>query len=184
MRHQMRARRVRETLSMACNVSRNAWRVNDRRSLAAGRAKEGANIRGHGDGFPRGGDGHQRCRGRGEALPARHSRNIVCERHRSGFDIGDGRFDPYQVVVSRRRVKPQRRFRHGELHTTCFHRGVRHAALADKVRATDLAPDEIVRVIRDPHLVGFGVSHADFADRRCHSGWVPGVSRLVKITFR
>ena len=52
--------------------------------------------------------------------------------------------------------------------------------LPDKVGPSHLAPDEIVGVVCDAHLVGFGVSHPGFSHRGGHGRELGLPHRFVK----
>ena len=82
-------------------------------------------------------------------------------------ELGDGESDPHSLDV-----------------------GVAHTACADEVGATDLAPDEIVGVVNNAHLVGLGVSYAklDVVERQgvrvCHVAKFLRADLFVKRALR
>ena len=75
--------------------------------------------------------------------------------------VGQRGADANHLVVARRGVKSRRQLRHGEADPGSFEVGVAHAARTDEVGAPDLAPDEIVRVVHDAHLIGLRVADAE-----------------------
>src|SRR5262249_45114959 len=65
-----------------------------------------------------------------------------------------------QVVVTRRPMESCRQVGDSKTDAGAFDVGIAHPSRADEVRAPDLAPDQIIGVIDDTHLVRFGVAHA------------------------
>ena len=64
------------------------------------------------------------------------------------------------VVVLRRFAIRAVRFDHRQREALDLHLAIAPARLAQQVGAADLEPHEVVRVVDDAHLVGFGVAHA------------------------
>src|SRR5436190_3291350 len=69
------------------------------------------------------------------------------------------------VVIQRRTAVGAGRFNDGQRQAVAFHLTVAPATLAQEIGPSDLEPDQIVRVINDAHLVGFGIAHPDSRDR-------------------
>ncbi len=72
----------------------------------------------------------------------------------------------------------------GEKNTFTLKIRVGHAHAPDQLRSSNLAPDEVIRVVDHAHLVGFRIPNPEFyriADlRRLHAANVPAVSWAVK----
>lgn len=86
----------------------------------------------------------------------------VPECKETGPDRFQRRFDPDEVVVPRGCMEPEHHLGHHKEDSPAFDVCVTHAVLPYEVRAANLAPDEIVRVVHHAHLVSLGVAHAQF----------------------
>ena len=64
------------------------------------------------------------------------------------------------IVVARRLAVLAVRLDDRQREPVGFHLAIGPARVAEQVGAADLEPDEVVRVVDDAHLVGFGVAHA------------------------
>src|SRR6476659_6041590 len=72
------------------------------------------------------------------------------------------RADDDLVVIARRSFVAAASVNHGDTAAVLlFHISVREAELAEKFDAPDLEPHQVVCVIHDSHLIGFGVAHAN-----------------------
>ncbi len=86
----------------------------------------------------------------------------VGEAQNRTADAGDACADDELVVVARGRLVARRGFDDGD-HAAflLLHGFVVEAHGADEFDAADFKPDEVVGVVDDAHLVGFGIAHAD-----------------------
>jgi hypothetical protein len=87
-------------------------------------------------------------------------RDQIIEHHTTGARLSQARSNTNDVVVASGRVESRRQLGDGESDPGALHFGVAQAARSDEVGPSDFAPHEIVRVIDDTHLVGFGVPNA------------------------
>src|SRR5439155_14341143 len=60
-----------------------------------------------------------------------------------------------------------------------FERRVRQAELAQQLRASDLEPHEVVRVVDDPHLVGLGIARSEAESVLAHPADTSRTSAFV-----
>ena len=77
---------------------------------------------------------------------------------------------PDWIVVAGRGVKAHGHVRHSKEHAVLLERGIGTAMGANEIGASEFTPYEIVRVVHHAHLVGFGVSHAEFGYGFRHHG--------------
>jgi len=81
-----------------------------------------------------------------------------------------------------------RKLGYGQADAGTLHVGVAHAARANEIRPSDLAPHEVVGVVDDSHLIGFRVSDAelDVVVRRRRRGHHDGgiIGHAAKIVGR
>ena len=90
-----------------------------------------------------------------------------------GAEAGDAGFDCDEVVVAGRRFVAAGGFDDGEMAVVLeFHLFVLEAELAEELDASNFAPDEVVGVVGDAHLVGFGVADAEGGGGRRHEAMV------------
>lgn len=87
------------------------------------------------------------------------------------------------IVVARRSFIANPRFHNGDAASFRLHFGVLEAVLPHQLHATDLEPDEVVRVIHNPHLVRLrvpnphpGRSDANRSLRHIHTASLPTTS--------
>src|ERR1051326_890365 len=85
---------------------------------------------------------------------------LVRELHQPASHLPDRRADQHLVVVAKRRAVAAADFRHDEELSAPLDLRVRNTGRAAEVRAADLEPDEVIRMMGDPHLVGLFVAHA------------------------
>jgi hypothetical protein len=137
------------------------------RTIAAGSAlpiNTSAQKRAHGGGKRHDpaigvkGDENRACRD--ETCIGRSMGDDIVERQRTGLDLGQRRLDPNDVIVTRRGVTPHSRLRHGQGHPVPLELRVGAPEGPDVVGPSDFAPDEIIGVIHDPHLIGFRIPDA------------------------
>src|SRR4029079_5831762 len=126
---------------------------------------------------------------RGERRGVGHPHHLVGEldanrrQHRapgSHFDV---------VVVLRRFAIRAVRFDPRQREAVDFHLAIVPARFAQQVGTPDFEPDEVVGVIDDAHLVGFGVAHADSrrgvrGGSRAHRGTVVVAPRAARFSSR
>src|SRR5207244_2566249 len=76
------------------------------------------------------------------------------------------------LVVLRRRLIGASRLDHRQRESVGLHLPIVPARFAQQIRSPHLEPDEVVRVVDHPHLVGLGVTYADPGDglERAHRG--------------
>ena len=86
--------------------------------------------------------------------------DLVAEPHAHRRQQLARRPDLELVVVPRRLAVVAVRFDHRQREAVGFHLAIAPAGVAQQIGAADLEPDEVVRVVDDAHLVGFGVAHA------------------------
>src|SRR5690606_12050698 len=98
-----------------------------------------------------------RRRGRGAA-------DLVTEGHRPRLDPLDPGLDADLLVVASGCEVTDVRVGDGEEHALTLELRVGPAQGTQEVRAPDLAPDEVMRMVHDTHLVGFSVPYAQGGD--------------------
>src|SRR5712692_3613043 len=102
------------------------------------------------------------CRAGGEKRSGFLMNHFVAEVDSAGAHGGHARADTQHVVIPRRPMVTALRFGdHDVAIVLKLHLFVGRAHLTDGLDAPDLEPDEIMGVIYDAKLVGFGVAHAD-----------------------
>ena len=69
------------------------------------------------------------------------------------------------IVIARSRNVPHGGLGHGQTNTALLELAIAGAQRANQIGARDLAPDQIVRVIHDAHLIGFRVAYAQLGGR-------------------
>ncbi len=69
-----------------------------------------------------------------------------------------------QVVEVSRSAKAELCIHHHKKQPALLQRSVTHPLPVHVVGACCLAPDQVIRVVRNPHLVGFGVSNPHLVD--------------------
>ena len=104
--------------------------------------------------------------GRDDPLAGPGMRDDIVEREGAGPDLGEGRLDPDEVIVSSGRVASHRHVHDCEGHAVALELRVRRARGPDVLGAADFAPDQVVGVIHDSHLIGFRVADTQFSDMR------------------
>ena len=87
--------------------------------------------------------------------------DLIVEPHAHGREQGPRRRDLQLVVVAGRLPVLAVRLDDRQREAVGLHLAIAPARLAQQIRASDLEPDEVVRVVHDAHLVGFGVPHAN-----------------------
>lgn len=99
----------------------------------------------------------------------------VRELNNRGAQAGDAGFDGDEVVVTSRRFVAAGGFDDGKMAVVLeLHLAVFEAELAEKLDAANFGPDEVVGIVGDAHLVGFGVADAQGSGGRRHEAMVPG----------
>ena len=92
--------------------------------------------------------------------------DLVRELHPHGRQHAARRSDLDLVVVARRLAVLAVRLDDRQREPRLLHLAIAPAERAQQVGARHLEPDEVVRVVDDAHLVGFGVAHAHCDDDR------------------
>lgn len=96
----------------------------------------------------------------------------IAEGYPAARRVADPAPNREDVVVPGGRSEPELRLYHGQPQAAFLQRPVAHSLLAHVCRARRLAPDEIIGMVGDAHLIGFRVPHANlsFGDRSwCHA---------------
>jgi len=90
-----------------------------------------------------------------------------------GAQAGDVGFDGDEVVVASRRFVAAGSFDDGKMAVVLeLHLFVLETELAEELDAANFAPDEVVGVVGDTHLVGFSVADAESGGGRRHEAMV------------
>src|SRR5436190_8688708 len=84
---------------------------------------------------------------------------LVCELHQPAAHLADRRADQHLVVVAKRRAIAAADLRHDEDVAAPLDLRERNAGRAAEIRPPDLEPDDVIRMMGDPHLIGFFVAH-------------------------
>ena len=92
--------------------------------------------------------------------PSSQPTHLVAELHPHRRQQPSLRPDLQLVVVPRRPAILAVRLDHRQRHARVFHLAIAPAERPQQVGARHLEPDEVVRVVDDAHLVGFGVADA------------------------
>src|SRR5439155_16163992 len=87
--------------------------------------------------------------------------DLIIEADADGSQQRRARPDFELIVVPGRTPVVAVRLDHRKLHALVFHGAITVASVAEPVRAANLEPYEVVRVIHDAHAVGLGIAHAD-----------------------
>src|SRR5690606_15002948 len=101
----------------------------------------------------------------------------VAERHGPRQYALDPGLDADLLVVASGCEVADVRIGDGQVHAVALELRVGPAQGTQEVRAADLAPDEVMRVVHDTHLVGFSVAHAQGGDDA--AGHAHGCSRQM-----
>src|SRR6266446_4799011 len=98
--------------------------------------------------------------GGGEQLVGLRPLHRVSENHPSRGQVPHPAADANHIIIARRLAVADVNIRDGEVRPLLFQVLVGHATLTEVFRARHIHPDEIVRVVDEAHLIGFGVVHA------------------------
>jgi len=122
------------------------------------------------DGNERGGSGSQKVRIAFDGIP---------ERDETAGGPPNPTPDVQEVIVIRRCAVPDRRVHHWQPDSGLFEFPIVDAKGAHVIGTRLLTPNEIVGMMGDAHLIGFGVPHADFYGRD-----VLGHGRRLSLGFK
>src|SRR5262245_46522675 len=96
------------------------------------------------------------------------AQQAVGEAHLGAGDLGQHRLDVHLLVEADGRAITRACLHHRHVEVLLLERRVRHAELAQQLRAADLEPDEVVAVMDHAHAVRLGVARTDTDAVPCH----------------
>lgn len=91
--------------------------------------------------------------------------NRVAELHAPAGALADPGADGKDIIVSRGRAKTQVGINDRQADAGFFQLTIRYPPFTHVLRPSELAPDEIDRVVRHAHLVRFGIANTDVRGR-------------------
>ena len=112
--------------------------------------------------------GDQRGFSGGEQLVRLRPLDGIAENHPARRQVSHPAADPNHVIIARGLAVANVHVGHGEIRALLLQLLIRHAAFPEMFRPRHIHPDEIVGVVDEAHLIGFGVIHAvvDRVDHR------------------
>ncbi len=100
---------------------------------------------------------------------------LVVESHQAARSLLDSRTDDDLVIVAKRNPVATADLDDDEKRSAAFDLGVGDAGGAAEVSAADLEPDDVVRMMRDSHLVSLGIADARSRFDVVHAGNLPRI---------
>src|SRR5688572_4761959 len=107
----------------------------------------------------------QRCFGGGEQIARFRPFDRIPEDHPPRGQIPHPAAHSNHIIIARGLAVTDVNVGHGKIRPLLFQLLVGHAVRPQVLRAGHVHPDQIIRVIHEPHLIGLGVVHA-MRDRR------------------